>query len=148
MQSNVYELVSEINARQEILDEKVVSLEDRLILIFEQIESLPDLFSKIIQQNHSHQAIRTSLPTLVENISQPMNVNDKNNPKNPQTNYTYANSSSNPTEQTQKHTYLHPNDAASISARPSWSASNLTSTLSGGKQFLTPTVLRTSSFDT
>jgi hypothetical protein len=148
MQSNVYEIVSDISARQEILDDKIGSLEDRLILIFEQIDSLPDLFSKIIQQNHSHQAIRTSLPTLVENISQPMNNNDKNNVKNQQTNYTYANSSSNPTEQTQKHTYLHPNDAASISTRPSWSASNLTSSVSAGKQYLTPTVLRTSSFDT
>lgn len=148
MQSNVYELVSDISTRQELLDEKIVSLEDRLALIFDQIEALPDLFSKIIQQNHTHQTLRTSLPTLVENIVQSQNMNDKNNAKNQQTNYTYANSSSNPTEQLQRHTYLHPNDAASLSARPSWSASNLTSPASGGRQFLTPTVLRTSSVDT
>ncbi|CAG2105950.1 unnamed protein product [Medioppia subpectinata] len=139
LQNNVYEIVSDINARQEILDEKMISIEDRISLIFDQMEALPDILTKIIQQNYIHQAIRTSLPTLVENI------NEKNDLKS-DSNYTYANTNSNPTEQSQKHTFLHPNDAQA--GRPSWSVSNLTSPASGGRQFLTPTVLRTSSVDT
>ena len=112
----------------------MITIEERISQIFDQIESLPDLLAKVIQQNHLHQSLRTSLPTLVENL----------NEKSPQTSYSYTNTNSNPAEQSQKHTYLHPNDAQS--GRPSWSASNLTST--SGKQFLTPTVLRTSSVDT
>ncbi|CAG2162945.1 unnamed protein product [Oppiella nova] len=140
LQNNVYEIVSDINARQELLDEKMITIEDRMSMIYEQIEALPDLLTKVIQQNHSHQAIRNSLPTLVENI------NEKNDLKSQQANYTYANTNSNPAEQSQKHTFLHPNDAQA--GRPSWSVSNLTSPATGGRQFLTPTVLRTSSVDT
>ena len=131
--------MSDINARQELLDEKIITIEDRISLIFESIEALPDALAKVIQQNHSHQPLRTSLPTLVENI-------DEKNGKGVENNYSYANTNSNPSEQSQKHTYLHPNDAQS--ARPSWSASNLNSSATGGRQFLTPTVLRTSSVDT
>ena len=131
--------MSDISARQEILDEKIITIEDRITLIYEQIEALPDVLTKAIQQMHSHQPLRTSLPTLVENI-------DEKNGKGGQNTYSYANTNSNPSEQSQKHTYLHPNDAQA--GRPSWSASNLTSPATGGRQFLTPTVLRTSSVDT
>lgn len=149
MQNNVYEIVSDINARQEILDEKIIAIEDRISLICEQIEALPDVITKAIQQSHSHQTLRTSLPTLVENMD------EKNGQKDNQggpggapdasdvANYSYV---TNGAEQSQKHTYLHPNDAQA--GRPSWSASNLTSPATGGRQFLTPTVLRTSSVDT
>ena len=114
----------------------MITIEDRISLMFEQIEALPEALAKAIQQMHSHQPLRTSLPTLVENI-------DEKNGKGVQSNYSYTNN--NGTEQSQK-TYLHPNDAQAN--RPSWSASNLTSPATGGRQFLTPTVLRTSSVDT
>ncbi|XP_054159589.1 small conductance calcium-activated potassium channel protein 2-like [Oppia nitens] len=138
LQNNVYEIVSDINARQELLEEKMITMEDRMSLIFDQIEALPDLLAKVILQTHSgHQALRTSLPTLVENINEKNNTQLQN----------YNNFNNNPTDQSsQKHTYLHPNDAQA--GRPSWSASNLTSPATGGRQFLTPTVLRTSSVDT
>lgn len=206
LQNNVYEIVSDINARQTLIDAKVLTLEERLLIIYEQIEQLPEMIKKTLLSNQ-HQ--RSSLPTLVENLTingQNITVPNNNNNNNsfddsqsqplapPQT----SSSSSHhhhhqsattvttqpqqpplsPHQQTQqqqqsstKHTFLHPNDAACLSQRPSWSTSNISpsnpnyssgigatgssnqqqtnqTSSSSGKHYLTPNVLQTTSFDT
>lgn len=132
MQNNVYELVSDINQRHELLDERLISLEDRMALLFEQLENLPESLTKLLQQISLQQIIKK--PALIEDLAR---IDDPNS------------NQANQSEQTHKHTYLHPNDAAAIKARPSWSSTNLTSPASSpGQQFLSPIVCRTSSFDT
>lgn len=134
MQNNVYELVSDINQRHELLDERLISLEDRMALLFEQLEVLPESLTKLLQQISLQQIIKK--PALLEDLTKT---------DDPNSNQANANQS----EQTHKHTHLHPNDAAAIKARPSWSSTNLTSPASSpGQQFLSPIVCRTSSFDT
>ena len=142
----MYELVSDINTRQALMDEKVLTLEERLLLIHEQIEQMPDLIKKTLTTPQQ----RSSLPTLVENIT----VSNQNIPI-PTGSYSIASyqKMEDGSQNQLKHTYLHPNDAACLSARPSWSTSNISTsnpnyTSSGGKQYLTPNVLRTTSFDT
>lgn len=147
LQNNVYELVSDINARQALMDEKVLTLEERLLIISEQIEQMPDLIKKTLLSGTQ----RSSLPTLVENIS----VANQNIQVPSYIMPSYQKMGDESLQQA-KHTYLHPNDAACLSARPSWSATNISNPSASGsnpsysnaKQYLTPNVLRTSSFDT
>lgn len=134
--------MSDINTRQALIDEKVLTLEERLLIIHEQIEQMPDLIKKTLTNGQQ----RSSLPTLAENITVSPGIQIP-------TGYTgYKDDLLQ--QQQPKHTYLHPNDAALVAAsRPSWSASNVNtnpnySSSSSGKQYLTPNVLRTTSFDT
>lgn len=149
----MYEIVSDINARQALIDEKVLTLEERLLIIHELIEQLPDLIKKSLATPQQ----RSSLPTLVENITvSNQNIQvpacSYNMPS-----YHKVSEDSQQHQLSAKHTYLHPNDAACLSARPSWSTSNINTSIassnpnysnSSAKQYLTPNVLRTSSFDT
>lgn len=48
-QNNVYELVSDMNQKQELLEERIASLEDRLTSIQEHMEALPDVLAKVVQ---------------------------------------------------------------------------------------------------
>lgn len=174
MQNNVYELVSDINTRQTLIDEKVLALEDRLLIIVDQIEALPELIKKALTTNVQQ---RSSLPTLVENISVasqntlvPFNPsyasyrqysNDYDIPPHHPQQQQSCQQQQQQQQQNAKHTYLHPNDAACLSSRPSWSTSNINSSMStqttgnyagttvnpANKQYLTPNVMRTSSFD-
>ena len=48
-QNNVYEIVSDMNQKQEILEERIVALEDRLNSIHEHLEALPDVLGKVVQ---------------------------------------------------------------------------------------------------
>lgn len=50
-QNNVYELVSDINSKSELLQERIINLEEKLGLISEQFESLPELLAKIISSS-------------------------------------------------------------------------------------------------
>lgn len=151
------------------MDEKVLTLEERLLIIHEQIDQMPDQIKKVLT---SGAVQRSSLPTLVENnITVAANHHNANNNNIcvPMSSYmpTYQRMSDD--LQQAKHTYLHPMDAACLSARPSWSASNVSTPLgqqqqqsgsnapvqyvtgggsSAAKQYLTPNVLRTTSFDT
>ncbi|RWS28975.1 small conductance calcium-activated potassium channel protein-like protein [Leptotrombidium deliense] len=132
-QNSVYELVSEMNQRQELLEERVIALEERLGNVVEQLESLPD-------------AVSTAIQTLIQQMQQTMNrsVSPPNLNENTQ-------NSSNPmaNQGEHKHTYLHPNDAASLASRPSWSSFNLASASApvNGRQTLAPQVPRAGSFD-
>ncbi|RWS02126.1 small conductance calcium-activated potassium channel protein-like protein [Dinothrombium tinctorium] len=134
-QNSVYELVSDMNQRQELLEERVIALEVRIATIAEQLESLPETFSNIIQKalnTHLHQ-------TLNRTLSPPsLNDNTQQNTSNPLGNHNEH-----------RHTHLHPNDAASLATRPSWSTFNLTSPggPSAGRQSLNPMVPRAGSFD-
>lgn len=175
MQNNVYELVSDINARQALMDEKVLTLEERLLIIHEQIDQMPEQIKKVLT---SGAVQRSSLPTLVENnitVGGGSHHHNGGSPNNnnitvPMSGYMPSYQRMSDDLQQAKHTYLHPNDAACLSARPSWSTSNINTPLqqagssaptqqqqqqqqyaSGGnaaKQYLTPNVLRTTSFDT
>ena len=149
MQNNVYELVSDINTRQALIDEKVLTLEERLLMIHEQIEQMPDLIKKTLTSNQQ----RSSLPTLVENIM--VSNQDIQVPTCSYNIPSYQHRTPEELQQQAKHTYLHPNDAACLVTRPSWSTSNINTSMTGSnpnysnaKQYLTPNVLRTTSFDT
>lgn len=48
-QNNVYEIVSDMNQKQELLDERVSALEERLNQIQEQLEQLPDVINRGLQ---------------------------------------------------------------------------------------------------
>ncbi|KAK7069989.1 Small conductance calcium-activated potassium channel protein 2 [Halocaridina rubra] len=50
-QNTVYELVSDMSGRQDVLDERVSSLEDRLTTIQESLEALPDVLSRCLQKH-------------------------------------------------------------------------------------------------
>lgn len=144
--------MSDINARQALIDAKVLTLEERLLIIYEQIEQLPEQIKKAITTSQH----RSSLPTLVENMagsSQNISIlgnnykrNINNNDNNDNTNDNSSNDN-NKNQSSPKHTFLHPNDAACLSPRPSWSTSNINPSGSG-KHYLAPNVLRTTSFDT
>ena len=48
-QNTVYEIVSEMNTRQDVLEERLVTMEEKLTLLQETLESLPDALSRCIQ---------------------------------------------------------------------------------------------------
>ncbi|XP_023218522.1 small conductance calcium-activated potassium channel protein 2-like [Centruroides sculpturatus] len=109
-QNNVYELVSDMNQRQEVLEERVSVLEDKLTVIQEQLENLPQAIAKLLQP-----------PTM-----------------SPQ-----PGSGTLQLPNEQRHTHLHPDDATSISSRPSWNSVNLGTTRSGLAPPLVPRALST-----
>ena len=45
-QNNVYEILSDVNSRQDIMDERIANLEDRLNAIQVSMDMLPDLLSR------------------------------------------------------------------------------------------------------
>ena len=75
-------------------------------MISEQIEGLPEVLTKAIQQNHSHQTLRTSLPTLVENMDEKNGQKSGENGAANLANYSYVTNGA--SEQSQKPVYLHP----------------------------------------
>ena len=126
-----------MNQRQEILEERIVVLEERLGSLHEQLEALPMTLTGILEQalipQLKHSFGRTVSPPTLH--SDNLNVNTLN--VNP-----YHNTSQ-PASQDQtstRHTHLHPDDAASLSNRPNWSASNSSSGGSGGRQLLAPII--------
>lgn len=136
-----------MNQRQEVLEERVVVLEERLGTLQEQLEALPLALSRVIeqtlipqllQQNQSPQQQQSLTPNRA---GSPAGHSGDGGGSNSGTNYLAPNQASE-----QRHTHLHPDDATSLAARSSWSASNLTSG-SSGRQLLAPIVPRTGSFD-
>lgn len=47
----MYELVSDMSGRQDVLDERITTLEDRLNTIQESLEALPDVLSRCLQKH-------------------------------------------------------------------------------------------------
>lgn len=135
LQNNVYEIVSDMNQKQEVLDERVAVLEDRLSLILEQLEVLPETLAKVIQQMQ----IQQHAASVIDSVQQ---TTSSTNPQGQPLNTNAVNQSDPPIH---RHTHLHPNDAASLAARPSWSATNLTTPVN--RQLLAPVVPRAGSFD-
>ncbi|XP_059478639.1 small conductance calcium-activated potassium channel protein isoform X2 [Neocloeon triangulifer] len=50
-QNTVYEIVSDMNTRQDVLEERLTALEEKLNAIQEQLESLPDLLTRCLRQH-------------------------------------------------------------------------------------------------
>ncbi|XP_046401101.1 small conductance calcium-activated potassium channel protein isoform X1 [Ischnura elegans] len=50
-QNTVYEIVSDMNTRQDVLEERLTGLEDKLAAIQEQVEMLPDVLARCIKQH-------------------------------------------------------------------------------------------------
>lgn len=50
-QNTVYELVSDMNGRQDVLDERVTTMEDKLTQIQESLDSLPDVLARCLQKH-------------------------------------------------------------------------------------------------
>ncbi len=93
-------MVSEMNQRHEVLEERVISLEDRLTAIQEQLEALPDVLTKALSTvpgGNTGDARQQSGAQQQQSSQQPSN----------------------------RHVYLHPDDAASLANRPSWTSVNL-----------------------
>lgn len=86
-----------MNAKQEVLEERIVALEERLGTIHEQLEALPEVLNRVVQTAIS--AYRLLPDSSGHSTSQ--------------------DGGSGP-----RHTHLHPNDASF--GRPSWSATSLT----------------------
>lgn len=107
-QNNVYELVSDMNTKQELLEERVAAIEDRLGTIQEQLENLPDVLTRVVsaamtaQRTAAQQEAQSSLTAL--NHIQPTGTSSMDTAGG-------------------RHTHLHPNDAASLAIRaaPNWS---------------------------
>uniref|UniRef100_T1JPH1 Calmodulin-binding domain-containing protein n=1 Tax=Strigamia maritima TaxID=126957 RepID=T1JPH1_STRMM len=54
-QNSVYEIVSDMSTRQEILEARINAIDERLVAIFEQLDSLPDTVHRCLQQqDHRH----------------------------------------------------------------------------------------------
>jgi len=49
-QNTVYEIVSEMNTRQDVLEDRLVALEEKLTVLQETLESLPETLSRCLQQ--------------------------------------------------------------------------------------------------
>ncbi len=47
-QNNVYEILSDVNSRQDIMDERIASLEDRINAVQVSLDVLPDLLSRLV----------------------------------------------------------------------------------------------------
>ncbi|KAF8784496.1 small conductance calcium-activated potassium channel protein 1-like isoform X2 [Argiope bruennichi] len=100
-QNSVFEMVSEMNQRHEVLEERVLSLEDRLQVIQEQLEALPDVLTKAL----------SALPSMNSTESQPAGGTQQRQPSSQQP--------------SSRHTFLHPDDAATLANRPNWTSVNL-----------------------
>lgn len=133
----MYEIVSDMNQKQEILEERVVALEERLGSIQMQLEGLPETLARVVQA-----ALLAHRPPV--DPSYPGGSNGTGGPGGP--------------GDPARHTHLHPNDAASLATRPSWSAGSLTSggnaavaggssTARGALLSRAPLTPRTGSFD-
>ncbi|GFU75134.1 small conductance calcium-activated potassium channel protein [Trichonephila clavipes] len=94
-------MVSEMNQRHEVLEERVLSLEDRLTVIQEQLEALPDVLTKAL----------SALPSMNSTDSQSQGGAQQRQ--------------SSPQQASNRHVYLHPDDAASLANRPNWTSVNL-----------------------
>lgn len=46
-QNNVYEILSDVNSRQDIMDERIANLEDRLNAVQVSLDLLPDMLSRL-----------------------------------------------------------------------------------------------------
>lgn len=53
-QNNVYEILSDVNSRQDIMDERIANLEDRINAIQVSMDMLPDVLSRCIQTQFEH----------------------------------------------------------------------------------------------
>ncbi|XP_077510807.1 small conductance calcium-activated potassium channel isoform X2 [Amblyomma americanum] len=118
-QNSVYEMVSDMNARQELFDERLASLEERLAAIHEQLEALPEAVARscgayVLQQPQPPASSQSYPPGSMPECAvlggpqqQPLPPQPQQPPLQP------------------RHTHLHPDDAASLSSRPSWSTVNL-----------------------
>ncbi|GFQ81321.1 small conductance calcium-activated potassium channel protein [Trichonephila clavata] len=100
-QNSVFEMVSEMNQRHEVLEERVLSLEDRLTVIQEQLEALPDVLTKAL----------SALPSMNSTESQTQGGAQQRQ--------------TSPQQASNRHVYLHPDDAASLANRPNWTSVNL-----------------------
>ncbi|CAN7937641.1 unnamed protein product [Ixodes hexagonus] len=135
IQNSVYEMVSDMNARQELFDERLASLEERLVAIHEQLEALPDAVARCCHSSLSQPPVPSQsyppgslLPSQQQQLQQQQQVPPDCGGPYPaavpgQQQQPY------PPHPPPKHTHLHPDDAASLTSRPSWSSVNL----SGGR---------------
>lgn len=53
----MYEIVSEMNTRQDVMEDRLVAMEEKLSLMQETLESLPEALSRFLQQQHPSQII-------------------------------------------------------------------------------------------
>lgn len=64
MQTSAYELLVDMNTRQELVDERVSGLEERLVLIQERLEQLPDILQRCLLSHHDQIEQRRQPQTL------------------------------------------------------------------------------------
>uniref|UniRef100_T1KXF2 Uncharacterized protein n=3 Tax=Tetranychus urticae TaxID=32264 RepID=T1KXF2_TETUR len=137
-----------MNSRQEILEERIVVLEERLGTLQEQLESLPVALSRIIEQtlvpSIQQTIFRLSHQGLTHTQNEPTSGNAVNG-----INITTLHSqpSGTTTSNSSRHNYLHPNDAASLVNRPSWSSTSHNTGGTNTRQSLAPSIPKPSSFD-
>lgn len=124
-QNSVYEIVSDMNARQELFDERLATLEERLAAIHEQLEALPEAVARSCgayyvaapqppASSQSYPPGSMPQPECGAAVLGPQQQPLQAPPLQQQ-----------PLLNQPRHTHLHPDDAASLSSRPSWSTVNL-----------------------
>uniref|UniRef100_A0A0K2TYP9 Calmodulin-binding domain-containing protein n=1 Tax=Lepeophtheirus salmonis TaxID=72036 RepID=A0A0K2TYP9_LEPSM len=77
-QNNVYEILSDVNTRQDIMDERIANLEEKIGNIQVSLDILPDLLSRCIQQ-----ALTTNNNNGPNNNSNAGGTSPGNNSNNP-----------------------------------------------------------------
>lgn len=61
-QNSVYEIVSDVNSRQDIMEERLTCLEEKLSNIQLSLELLPDMLSRCLQQHSNYNTVNKSPP--------------------------------------------------------------------------------------
>ncbi|XP_075745556.1 small conductance calcium-activated potassium channel [Rhipicephalus microplus] len=126
-QNSVYEIVSDMNARQELFDERLATLEERLAAIHEQLEALPEAVARSCGAYYvaAPQPPASSQSYPPGSMPQPECGAAVLGPQQQPLPLHAPPLQQQPLPNQPRHTHLHPDDAASLSSRPSWSTVNL-----------------------
>ncbi|XP_022240273.1 small conductance calcium-activated potassium channel protein-like isoform X2 [Limulus polyphemus] len=114
-QTTVHEIVSDISQRQDILSDRVTSLEEKLGCIQEQLHSLPELITQALTKQLIHSGQTTQTLTSQPPVAEKRNA------------------------------FLHPDYAASFGTQNMWSSLTLPPTQTGRGGLLPPLVPRAGS---
>ena len=86
-QNTVYEIVSEMNTRQDVLEDRLVALEEKLTVLQETLESLPETLSRCLQQHQQQQPPLQQPPQPQQSIDSNSELQRRQQFLHPETSY-------------------------------------------------------------